>query len=146
MQWGHEEWAVIACLDPDAYAAAEYNTSATESDFIDMSKWSEVMFILMAGTLGSSATLDLDIESGATTAANTSTLKSITQLTQAGTDSDKQVIVSVKSEELPAGHRYLNGEMTVGTATSDCGLLVLGRAVVKPATDNDLASVDEVVT
>lgn len=147
--WGHEEWAVIACIDPDAYTAAEYNTKGTASHTIDMSKWSEVMFILMVGDLGSSATVDLDIEAGSDNSTFGTTLKSITQLTQAGTDDNKQVIVSVKGEECvdASGNtlRYLNGELTIGTATSDVGLLVLGRARDLPASGNDLTSVDEIV-
>jgi hypothetical protein len=145
MNFGHEEWAVISCIDPDAYTASEYNTYGTENDTIDMTLWSEVMFILMAGTLGSSATLNMDIESGSANGTFGNTVKSITQLTQAGSDSDKQVVVCVKSEELTAGDRYLNAEVTLGTATSDFGLLVLGRARHKPASGSDLASVDEIV-
>ena len=47
---------------------------------------------------------------------------------------------------MPAGKYYVKGSMTVGTATSDAGAIVLGRPrKIKPASDNDLASVGEIV-
>lgn len=137
--------AVIATIDPDAYA-----TGAQTTDVIDMRYWREVAFIVMAGDLGSSATLDFVVKGD--TASNgsfatTITGKSITQLTEAGTDSDKQVVVRVSAEEAAAqGYRYLRGTMTVGTATSDCAVLVVGTHMrYHPASGFDLASVDEIV-
>jgi hypothetical protein len=70
----------------------------------------------------------------------------ITQLTDAGTDSDKQAVVVVKQPDLTVGYRYIRATMTVGTATSDSGALGLGMyPTFGPASDYDLASVDEIV-
>jgi hypothetical protein len=106
------------------------------------------MAIILAGELGASATLDAKLQSddasGFASASDISG-KSITQLTKAGSDDDKQAIISLKSEELPAGERYVRLSMTIGTAASDCGAVVLGRGRYKPSTDDDLASVDEIV-
>lgn len=141
-----ERIAVIGTVDPDANTAAAYNT-----DVIDMKLWKQVMFVVMAGDLGSSATLDFlvngDTASGGSYA-TAITGKAITQLTQAGTDSDKQAIVNVTAEEAAAqGLRYLRGTMTVGTATSDCGVIVLGElAHYSDASENDLSTVDEIIT
>lgn len=140
---GSEKFAVLSCIDPDAYTAAAYN-----GDVIDMSLWDQVTFIVMAGTLGSSATLDFAVKSDSASGGSyATTVKAITQLTDAGTDSDKQVIVNIRAEDLAEGQRYIRGTMTVGVATSDCGTVAIGHgAKYGPASDNDLASVDEIVS
>lgn len=138
---------VIGCIDPDVHTAAAYIT-----DEVDMNKWSRVLFIVMAGTLGSSATLDFAVKGGATTNAGSHstavTGKSITQVTQGGTDgSDKQYLVEVTAEECAAqGLNFIEGTMTIGTATSDAGVVVIGlREDYSDVTDQDLASVTEIV-
>jgi hypothetical protein len=139
-----EALAVVACIDPDAYG-----TGAQTSDWIDMSKFERVAFIVQAGTLGSSATLDFKVQQSKL--ANGSSPvdisgKAITQLTEAGTDSDKQVVVSVEASELSDGYRYIAGLMTVGVASSDAGVVAVAtNPNYGPASDYDLASVDELV-
>ena len=141
-----EQLGIVATIDPDAYTAAAYRT-----DEIDMKYVQRVEFIVMTGDLGSNATLDFIVKGGAATNAGSHstnvTGKSITQLTQAGTDSDKQVIVEVTAEECAEqGIRFIEGVMTVGTATSDCGVIALASGFrYGNAQDYDLASVDEVV-
>lgn len=140
-----EDVVVLATIDPDAYGTGDQTT-----DTIDMRYWREVLFIVMAGTLGSSATLDFVVAGSASSDMSSSatiTGKSITQLTEAGTDSDKQALVRVTAEEVFAqGYRYIRGTMTVGTATSDAGAVVVGwHARYNPGNQFDLASVDEVV-
>ncbi|MCA9906244.1 MAG: hypothetical protein KC547_20455 [Anaerolineae bacterium] len=143
-----ERLAVIATIDPDVTAAGTVIT-----DEIDMSKYRRVMFIVMAGTLGSSATLDFSVKGGASSNAGSHstaiTGKSITQLTQAGTDeSDRQAIVEVSATEVRAQSlRYIEGSLVVATASSDAAVIVLGEpAHALPATEIDLASVAEIVT
>lgn len=141
-----QQLAVVSCIDPDAYAAG-----AANGDAVDMSKFNRVVYVVMAGDLGSSATLDYKLQ-GSADASSWSDLsgKSITQLTQAGSDSDKQAVVEITAEELhgySSTYRYVRDVMTVGTATSDCGAIGLaGDARFHPASDDDLASVDEIVT
>lgn len=136
--------AVVACSDPDAYT-----TGAITDDIIDMANFEQVMFIVQAGTLGSSATVDFQVYQS--TASNMSSPvvisgAAITQLTEAGTDSDKQAIVVVKQSDLTVGYRYIRGTLTVGTATSDAGMIALGfYPTYGPASDYDLTSVDEIV-
>lgn len=143
---------IIATIDPDAYSANTYT-----SDVFDMSKYERVIAIVMAGDLGSSATLDAKLQHGA--ASNLSdaediTGKAITQLTQAGTDSDKQAVIELRPDEMKGAAlsfksgttRYARLSMTVGVAASDCGAIVLGFGRRQGVgSDNDLASVDEVV-
>lgn len=142
-----DEWAIIGTVDPDANAAGTVTT-----DEIDMSKWERVAFIVMAGALGTNATVDFAVKGGATSSAGSQataiTGKAITQLTEAGTDSDKQAVVEVSADEVAAqALRYIEGSLVTATATSDSGVLVLGRPRhYGPASDADLASVDEIVT
>jgi len=138
--------AIVATVDPDAYA-----TGAQNSDTIDMQDFEQVMFVVTAGTLGSSATIDFKATQGNSSAMGSEkdiTGKAITQLTDAGTDSDKQASVVVNQSDLDVagGFRWIRGVMTVGTATSDAGVVALGLyPTYGPASDYDLASVDEIV-
>jgi hypothetical protein len=139
-----DDWAVVGIIDPDAYAASTYLTAA-----IDMQDWERVAFVVMAGTLGTSATVDFDVTASTTSGGTYATLaKNITQLTEAGTDSDKQVVVEVSGAEvITAGKRFIKGSLVIATATSDAGVIALGRPRnFAPARDGDLASVDEIVT
>lgn len=140
-----ERVGVVATVDPDAYGTGDQTT-----DVIDMKNVNRVMFVVMAGTLGTSATLDFLVKGD--TASNgsfttTITGKSITQLTEAGTDSDKQAIVEVTAEEVKAqGFRYIRGTLTIGAAASDAGVIAIASGLAyEPASDYDLASVDEIV-
>lgn len=138
--------AVVDCVDPDAYT-----TGDTTGDIIDMSRFEQVMFVVQVGTLGSSATADFQVYQGNTNGLGSPKVISgaaITQLTDAGTDSDKQAIVVVKQADLDVanGFRWIRGTLTIGTATSDAGVIGLGfYPTFGPATDYDLTSVDEVV-
>ena len=140
-----EALAIVACIDPDANG-----TGALESDVIDMRYHRRVMFIVQVGTMASTSTLDFKVQEGLESdmsdAADLSG-KSITQLTQAGTDSDKQAIVEVTAEEVAAaGGRYIWGVMTIAAAASDSGMVAIADSSrFSPASEYDLASVDEIV-
>jgi len=138
--------AMAGIIDPDAYAANTYTTG-----WINMGKFERLMAIIMAGDLGTNATVDAKLQqakdSGGTGAKDI-TGKAITQLTQAGSDDNKQAIINLRSEELDVsgGFTHARLSMTVGTATSDAGAVVLGfDARYAPGSDSDLASVDEIV-
>lgn len=142
-----DRFAVAGAIDPDAYTAATYTTG-----WISMATFNEIMAVVMAGTLGASATLDAKIEqatdSGGTGAKDVAGA-AITQLTQAGTDeSDKQAIINLWAEDLDVDNDFTHVRLsvTVGTATSDMGAVVFGRcARYGPASDSDAASVAEIV-
>jgi len=138
--------AVLATIDPDAYGA-----STVVSDYVDASEFHQILPCLMAGSLGSPAPPDATLVQ-ATSAAGANvkdiTGAAITQLTQAGTDSDKQALISLNVDALDVanGFQFVALSMTIGTASSDAGGLIIGLAPrVGPASDNDLASVDEIV-
>lgn len=142
-----EACAVLGTIDPDAYSAA-----TTVSDYADMSKFERVMIILSVGTMAATATLDAVVQqatdSSGTGAKNLTTSKAITQLTQAGTDSDKQVVINIMADDLDLDNDFDHVALSVtgATAASDYGVLILGfNPRNMPASDNDLASVDEIV-
>lgn len=139
--------AVGGVIDPDANTAA-----ALTSDYLDMRQFGSAMALIMAGTLGASATLDAKLvqatdDSG--TGVKDITGKAITQMTQAGTDeSDRQAIINVRVEELDVnnGFAFVAIVMTTGTATSDSAAVLLGLDPRRgTASNNDLASVAEIV-
>lgn len=134
--------AVVGTIDPDAYGTGDQS-----SDWVDMGKFEHIMAVVMAGDLGSSATLSAKLEQ-ATTSGGTPkdvTGKTITQLTQAGSDSDKQAIINLRASELDLdnGYRFVRLTMTVGTATSDAGAILLGFSP-KYGPAEGLTSVDSV--
>lgn len=148
MNLASEEFAVVATVDPDVLTAATHT-----SDWVDMGTFQQIMAIVMAGTLGSSATLDAKLEQATDssgTGAKDITGKAITQLTQAGTDeSDRQAIINCRGDELDVAGDFTHVRLsiTVGTASSDGGGIILGRcARYQPASDSDLASVAEIVS
>lgn len=139
-----EQCAVLGAIDPDAYTEAAY-----DSPWVALALWDRIQAIVMAGDLGSSATLDgklvAAINSNGDSPADI-TGATITQLTQAGTDSNKQAIINLATDTL-AGTAYTHVRltMTVGTATSDAGAIVLGFGPkYAPASDNDAATVDSI--
>ena len=143
---GSERAAVAAVIDPDNNGAAAY-TSA----YVSMSTFNQVLAIVQTGTLGSSATVDFKLVQ-ATDSSGTSSKdisgKAITQLVKASNDDD-QAVINCRSEELDVanGFDYVAMTMTVGTATSDCSAIMLGMTPrYAPASDNDLASVQEIVS
>jgi|OM-RGC.v1.024298203 hypothetical protein len=140
--------AVVDAIDPDAYAADDYVTA-----WIDMGTFQSLMGVVLAGALGSSATIDAKFEQ-AKDAAGTGVKdvadSDITQLTQAGTDdSDKQAVIELHAADLDLANEFTHARLsvTVGTATSDMGAVLLGlNPQYMPASDNDATSVAEIVT
>ncbi len=142
-----EQAAVVATIDPDVIVA-----STVLSDYVDASEFANFQAIALAGTLGSSATLDMKLvqaTDGSGTDVKDITGKAITQLTQASPDdSDKQAVINLKPEELDVANEFTHFavSMTIGTATSDAGAIVLGQDPrYGPASDQDLASVAEII-
>jgi hypothetical protein len=136
---------IVGNIDPDAYAASTVTT-----DWIAAKDYQAFAALVLAGDLGAGATLDAKLEqaqNASGTGAKDITGKA-TQLTQAGTDSNKQVVINLRPEELDVDNAFTHFRlsMTVATATSDCGGIVLGVLPARgPATGVDAATVDEVV-
>lgn len=141
-----EQLAIVATRDPVSQGIATVVT-----DWIDMTKFRKAMFVLMTGAMTASSTVDAKLrratDGSGTGAADLATNKAITQLTQAGTDDNKQVVIEVDSSEILQG-AYTHVALSVTVAAAASLLAVLGIAALpryQPASDNDLASVDEIV-
>jgi hypothetical protein len=135
---------VFATIDPDAYTASTYT-----SDYVDASVASHFLALIKVGTMASTSTVDAKLVQ-ATDSSGTGKKdisgKAITQLTEAGTDSDKQAIITLLPTDLDTDNSFTHFaiEMTVGTAASDADATILGIMTTdQPPTD--LASVDEIV-
>jgi hypothetical protein len=139
--------AVVGAIDPDAYAAGTYTTG-----WISMADYLAVLAVIMVGTLGASATVNAKIQQASDasgTGAKDVTGLAITQLTQAGTDDDKQALINVQQSDLDRtnGFTHVRLSMTVATAASDAGAVVLGlNPRYGTADDHDATTVDEIVS
>ena len=138
--------AIVGVIDPDAYAAAAFSTG-----YIDMSKREGIQAIVMVGTFVATGLLDAKLEqatdSGGTGKKDVAG-KAITQLTDAGTDDDKQAVINCRKEELDIanGFDFVRLTVTLTTAGADMGAIVVDQgANYGPASDNDLSSVDEII-
>lgn len=144
---GSEAVAVGAVIDPDAYAA-----STVVSAFVDMGLFDQVLALVAGGDLTASSTLDAKLEQAqdaAGTGVKDITGKAITQLTQAGGDSNKQALINCRAEELDTNGGFsfvrLSMTFTAGTGGDGGGTLLALGAGYGPASDNDAASVAEIV-
>lgn len=138
-----ENFAVVATIDPDAYGTGEQL-----SDAVDMRNQESIVGIVLLGEITATGTIDAKFVSSATSGGTYTdvTGKAATQLTAAGTDSDKQVLINLRAEQLAEGHRFVKLSVTAGTAGADYAAAVLGFNVrYGPDATSDLASVDELV-
>lgn len=139
-----ERAAVVGVIDADAYTANTYT-----SGYISMALFERFMAVLTVGTMGTNATLNAKLIAYTDSAgSNPDDIagSAITALTQAGTDSDKQVVINFDTANL-AGTAKTHFRLSVTTATEavDFGAIVLGfDPLYGPASDNDLATVDEI--
>ena len=144
-----EKFAIVATIDPDAYTSS---TSAYTSDWANAEYFHEYLAVIAVGTIGTSGTIDAAIvQATSATGAGSKAItgKSITQLTQAATQSDNQAVINLRTDELDVagGFSFVAVTLTVGTASADAGAVLLGcQPRFGPASDNDLASVAEIVT
>lgn len=139
-----DQLKIVGVIDPDANAAGTLT-----SEWVPMSTFHVVLAIILAGVIEATGTIDAKLEQAqdsSGTGAKDITGKAITQLTAAGTDSDKQAIINCRSDELDLnnGFTHVRLSMTGGTASADSAAIMLGAAArYEPA--SALASVDEVV-
>jgi hypothetical protein len=140
-----QQLAVVGTVDPQSATAETYLTDA-----IDMKQHRRVLFIVAVGALTSSNTTDFSVVGDPVTGgsyATTITGKAITQLTKAGSDDNKQVLVEVTAEECAAqGVAFIKGKLVTAAAAALACVIALADATrYGPASNFDLASVDEIV-
>jgi hypothetical protein len=114
-----ETWVV----KPDAHTVAT-DTSAA----LDVTGCDYVTFHIHVGTLGASGTIDLKVQSSATSGGSYADITGalITQITTA--DTSARIQVNLKGE-----HDFLKTVMVVGTAASDIAVLAVQHAFKQTA-------------
>lgn len=144
--------ALVATVDPDAYDPGIYY-----SDYVDAGDWTALMAVVSVGTLDTNGTVDaalLQSTDSSGSGEKAISGKSITQLTQGGTDSDKQAVINLRPEELDVDNSFRFVRLRITTdesaspsaATNDIMGAVFGFWPRNgTAESQDLASVDEVI-
>lgn len=142
-----EKIAILGVINPASQGAGSVSTG-----WVKAFEFSQLIALIQAGALGTSATLDAKLEQASDssgTGVKDVTGKSITQLTQAGTDSNKQTVINLRPNELDVnnGFEYVRLTLTVATAASLVSGLLCG---VEPRNGTvsalDTTTVDEIVS
>ncbi|HRF71752.1 MAG TPA: hypothetical protein PL117_03190 [Accumulibacter sp.] len=141
-----EKAAILAAIAPISQGVGTAN-----SGWIPVTTFRKIMAMILTGVLGASATVDAKLQqatSAAGAGAKDVTGKAITQLTKAAADDGKQVIIDLDAAELDiaGGFAYVQLSITVGTAASLVGAVLLGfDGRYEPASDLDASSVKQIV-
>ena len=141
-----QKLAVVGKIVPQNLSAGTATTDA-----VDLMNVRRVLFIVSTGVLSSTNTTDFKIKGCATSGGSYTDIPSaaITQLTQAGGDSSKIVLLEVRAEKVAAlnlGYRYIQGTLTTAVAAGYVSVVVLaavGRH--KPESNKNVAAVKEIV-
>ena len=132
-----------------AHLPADSETTEVNTAWVSLANYHRAVILVSVGDMASNATLDIDIEqatdSGGTGVTNI-TGKSITQLTQAGSDSNKIVIIEIQSEELDVANDFdhIRVEVTPATAAVEFAVFVLG--FIPRFAPVSTTAIDEIVT
>lgn len=138
--------AVVAALNPASQAAGTATTG-----WIDMQDWFQAMAILSVGAIAAAGTVDAKIQqatSAAGAGAKDVTGTAITQLTDAGTDDNKQVVINVRQEDLDFNNsfRWIRLSVTTAVEAALISAIVLGlHPRYGAANAQDASTVDEIV-
>ncbi len=139
--------ALVGVIDPDAYAAGTYTTG-----WWDTAEIEKALAIVSAGDFVATGVLSAKIQQATSSAgagAKDVTALAITNLTQAGTDDNKQAMINVTAADLDFnnGFRYARLSVTLTTAGADMSAVVIGTNFRRgDGKSHNLTSVDEVVS
>lgn len=133
-------------INPGSQGAGTVN-----SGWVSLADLNTVIATIFVGTMAAGATLDAKIEQ-ATDAAGTGakdvTGKAITQMTQAGGDSDKQRVIEVDGEDLDVDNDFTHVRLAVTVAVAAVDLSAAVQGVDERfggAQKHNLASLDEII-
>lgn len=134
--------AVVSTIDPQAVDNNTYT-----SDWVDMGKFSAVMFIGLQGAadIAVNAKIRSAEDSSGTNAAD---ITGLAIVAQGGSDDNEQWIICVREDQLAAGHTHVALVVTVGDGTSNL-LAAVGLGFGSnylPASEYDLSSVAQIIT
>lgn len=121
-----EKIAILDTIDPASRGAGTVTTG-----WIAASDFAQFLVELWVGAMTATGTLDMKLEQATSSGgagAKDITGKAITQLTAAGTDSNKQVLVNLQRHELDINNNFTHfrASVTVATAASIYGVGVKG--------------------
>jgi hypothetical protein len=142
-----EKAAVVATIDPQAIAAGGGTVS---SDWVDMRKFGEALFVLLSGAIDGPLNAKLqEAKDGSGTGVQDLTGKAMAAW--AATDDNKQAVFNLKAEELSlnAGYTHARLSVTSGGGASTHTVAAVGLGLCPrfgPASDDDSADVKEIVT
>lgn len=134
--------AVVATIDPQAVDNATYT-----SDWVDMGKFSQVMFIGLQGAadIAVNAKVQSASDSSGSGAAD---ITGLAIVAQGGSDDNEQWIICVREDQLPAGHTHVALVVAVADGTTNLfAAVALGfGSNYLPASEYDLSSVAQIIT
>lgn len=135
---------VLTALDPVSQSAATVVTS-----WVPITDVQSILAVLAVGALGTSATVDAKLRQATNSSGGSAkdiTGKAITQLTKAGSDDNKQVLLNVRPDELDMANGFTHVALSITVATAACliSAMLLGfDARFQPK--SHATTVDEVV-
>ena len=121
-----ERMELLAVIHPDLHQGTYY------TPWIAMQGRHKAIAKLYVGDIGQAGTVDLELQE-ATDAGGTGAAaiagKAITQLTQAGGDSDDSCAINLRTEEMncAANYAFIRARLDVLAASANVGLLILGN-------------------
>jgi hypothetical protein len=139
-----ERAAVVGVINATAQTAGAKNSTA-----VDCKLYRRLVAVGLTGTLGTAATVDGKWQQSVDAAFSSPvdiTGGAITQIVKASGD-NKQFVSNLNTASLSPGYEWVRFVLTVGTATSDAGVVILGfDPLYGPASDNDLTSVVQIAS
>ena len=122
-----ERMELLTVIHPDLHGPGTYWTP-----WISMAGRHKALCIALVGDIGVTGTVDVELHE-ATDAAGTGAKaiagKAITQLTQAGGDSDDACAINLRTEEMDCanGFAFIRARMDCLVASSNAAVLILGN-------------------
>ena len=143
-----ERSAIVATLDPDAYAAAGTFTS----DWASVADFPQMLATISMGDTVTGSVINFKLQQATNssgTGAKDITGKAISALTMGSGAEDAQAEINVEQDELDVANDFTHVAMVLEPTVqiAECGAVLRGfRPTYAPASDSDLASVVEIVT
>ena len=123
-----EEYALLYNLAPISVT----NGAEVFTSYVSLANYHRAVIVIHTGVMASGATLDAVVhqatDTSGTSAKHLTNSKAITQLTQAGSDSNKDVAIEVRTEELDVANGFdcIALGYTVGTAATLLSIEIYG--------------------
>jgi len=138
--WPSEKIGLVAKLAP-----VNGNNAATPTTVFHARHFHEYMAILQVGVIDQAVDFKLQCSDAQNGTYTDIPGKAITQIPATGDGTER--VIDLLTEEIPVGRPWIRALVTVGNGTSSLvSVIVLGvRPRVGPASDNDMATVGQIV-